>query len=43
MALKLSTVDTTKTTTASSSKTASARKGPRVRAEQPVFSLAAAQ
>ncbi len=43
MALKLSTVDTTKTSTSSSSKTTSARKGPRVRAEQPVFSIAAAQ
>lgn len=43
MALKLSTVDTTKTTTSSSSKTKAARKAPRVRAEQPVFSIAAAQ
>lgn len=43
MSLKLSTVDTTKTTTSSSSKGNAAGKGPRVRAEQPVFSIAAAQ
>lgn len=41
MTLKLSTADTTKTTT-SSSKTKKTGKGSRVLAEQPVFSIAAA-
>ena len=40
---KTSTVDTTKTTTSTASKTVAANKGPRVRAVQPVLSMAAAQ
>lgn len=42
-ASKTSTVDTTKTTTSTASKTGAAPKGPRVRAVQPVFDIAAAQ